>query len=260
MADPAPAPDPSTPAPTPDPAPAVPAGNLVADAAPPASPAPSSPAPTPALAVAAIDPAVARSYLTEHGVSAEDVAKIPEADLAKRYDEAKAAEAAKPIEYKDFKFPEGVALDAKLLSALKTDFASAKLSQEQAQALIDKHVAGVKASTDANIAAFTKLQNDWKAEVMADPQVGGAAWETKTAPAIAKFISTFCPDEASAKAFRDAVTLTGIGNHPAYVRALARAGASLMEGQPATGAPLRGKEGQKSFDSIASNLYPDQSK
>lgn len=250
----APAAEPVAPA-APAATPAAPVPNIVGDAAAPAAPA----APVaPALAVAAVDPAVARAYLTEHGLSAEDAAKIPDADLGKKYDEAKAAEAAKPIEYKDFTLPEGVKLDEKLFSDIRADFAKAKLTQDQAQGFIDKHVAAVRASVDSNIAAFTKLQTDWRAEVMADPQIGGANFEPKTVPAIAKAIATFCPDEASQKGFREVVSLTGIGNNPHYVRFMARLGASLMEGQPAPGAPL-GK-GSKSFEEMAERMFPNQGK
>lgn len=257
---------PATPAPEATPpaaaAPAAPAPvpNIVADAAPApaASAAPAAPA-APAVALAAVDPAVARAYLTEHGMTAEDAAKIPDADLAKKYDEAKAVEAAKPIEYKDFTLPEGVKLDDKLFSEIKSDFAKARLTQDQAQSFIDKHVAAVKASVDSNIAAFTKIQTDWRAEVMADPQIGGANFEAKTIPSIAKAIKTFCPDEASEKGFREVVSLTGIGNNPHYVRFMARLGASVMEGQPLAGVPA-GSKVSKDFDSMAARLFPDQSK
>ncbi len=242
---------PATPAPPAAPAAATPAAvpNIVADAV---TPAPAAPA-APALAVAKVDPTEARSYLTSHGMTAEEVAKIPEADLAKRYDDAKITEAAKPIEYKDFTLPKDVTLDQKTLSELKADFGNMKLTQEQAQGLVDRHVAAVKASVDSNIAAFTKLQSDWRNEVLADPQIGGANFESKTVPAIAKAITTFCPDAESQKAFREVVSLTGIGNNPHYVRFMARLGASLGEGQPATGKPNPGAA--KDFYSMAARMY-----
>lgn len=262
MADPVPAAPvvaPAAPvAPAPAPAAPAPVANVVADAAVPAAiPAPAAPAaPAAPLAVAPVDPVEARAYLAQHGMTAEDAAKIPDAELAAKYEAAKTAEAAKPIEYKDFTLPKDVVLDPKLLSEIKVDFANAKLTQEQAQGLVDKHVAAVKASVESNVAAFNQMQTEWRNEVMADPQIGGANFESKTVPAIAKAIDTFCPDEASRKAYRDAMTLTGMGNNPAHVRFMARLGASLMEGQPASGAPP--VKGPKTFDSIASNIYPNQ--
>ncbi len=242
-----------TPAPVAD-APQVP--NIVADAA--VTPAPATPAApaapaTPALSVAAVDPAVARAYLTEHGVSAEDAAKIPEADLAKRYDDAKAAESAKPIEYKDFKLPKDVKFDAAKLSDITKQFATDKLSQDQAQKYIDLHVAAVQESAQANIKAFNDIQTEWIAKAKSDPQIGGANFDAKTVPAIAKAIDTFCTDEASRKEFRDAVSLTGIGNHPAYVKFMARIGAAVSEGQPLSGSPV--KSGPKTFESMAEKMY-----
>lgn len=228
----------------------APIGNIVADAA--------APATAPALAVAAVDPAVARTYLAEHGMTAAEAAAIPEADLAGKYDAAKAIEAAKPITYTDFKLPEGVTFDAKLLSDAKALFAAAKLPQDQAQAFVDHHVAAVKASTAASIKAFNDLQAGWQNEVKSDPQIGGANFESKTVPSIAKAIDTFCPDEASRKAFREVVSLTGIGNNPHYVRFMARLGASLMEGEPLGGKPVT--RGPRSFEQMAENLFPNQSK
>lgn len=245
-----------TPAITEPAAPAVP--NIVGDAA--AAPATQATpaAAAPALTVAAVDPALAKAYLTEHGMSAEDVAKIPEADLAKKYDEAKAAEAAKPIEYKDFTLPKDVTIDQTKLADIKSEFAKAKLTQDQAQSLVDRHVAGLKANQEANIAAFTKLQEEWIGKVKADPQIGGANFDSKTVPAIAKAIDTFCTDDASRKEFREAVSLTGIGNHPAYVRFMARLGSSLMEGQPVSGGKPAAQP--KSFEAMAEKMYGNSPK
>lgn len=242
----------ATPAATPAAAPA-PVGNIVGDAA----PAEAAQSAAPVLAVAAVDPAVARTYLTDHGMKAEDAAKIPDAELAKAYDAAKAIEAAKPIEYKDFVLPEGATLDAKTLADAKALFAESKLPQDQAQKFIDYHVSAVKAAHEGNIAAFEKLQTGWRDEIMADPQIGGAKFETHTLPALSKFITSFCPDAASQKAFKEAVNMTGVGNNPHFVRALARAGAALMEGQPAAGGKPA-KPTQRDFDAMASNMYPQQ--
>ena len=219
-------------APVNEPAPAAPA---VADSTPPITNIVADAAPAPA------DPAAAAPAATD-----------------KPAEPAPPAEPAKPVEYTDFKIPDGVTLDAKLLSDAKADFAKANLTQDQAQAFIDKHVSAVKASVDANIAAFTKLQSDWQTEIKADPEMGGANFESKTVPAIAKAISTFGGDVAAQKAFREAVSLTGIGNNPHYVRFMARLGASLMEGSPTSGKPPAGKAAQRDFDSLASNLYPNQ--
>lgn len=251
MAEPAPAAPAAELAAPPVETPVVP--NIVADAqTPPAAPAAPAPA-APVLAVATVDPAVARAYLTEHGVSADEVAKIPEADLAKRYEDAKVAEAAKPIVYKDFSLPKDVKLDAAKLSDITKQFATDKLSQDQAQKYIDLHVAAVQESVKANIKAFNDMQTEWVSKIKADPQIGGANFDSKTVPAIAKAIDTFCTDDASRKEFREAVSLTGIGNHPAYVKFMARIGAAVSEGQPLSGNPV--KAGPKTFDSMAEKMY-----
>lgn len=231
--------------------PAVPVGNIVADAA----LAPVEP-PAPDLKLATVAPEAAREYLTAQGLKAEDIAALDDAALKTKYDEAKAAEAAKPIEYKDFKVPEGFKFDDAALAGIKSDFAEAKLSQDQAQKLIDKHVQAVKSAAESPYKLWNETQAKWQKEVMADPEIGGAKFDTVTKPAIAKAITSFAGDAAGQAQFKEAMNFTGAGNNPTIVRFLARLGASLMEGSPASGAPP--KAPGRSFEEMAARQYPNQ--
>ncbi len=236
--------------------PAAAVGNIVADAAtaPDSAAAPAA-APAAKLELAAVAPEAAREYLAAQGLKAEDIAKLDDAGLKTKYDEAKAAEAAKPIEYKDFKVPEGFKFDDAKLAEIKTDFAEAKLSQDQAQKLIDKHVAAVKSAAESPYKLWNDTQAKWQKEVMADPEIGGANFEPKTKPAIAKAITTFAGDAAGQAAFKEAMNFTGAGNNPTIVRFLARLGASLMEGSPLSGKPTAVVD--RSFDAMAARRYPN---
>ncbi len=178
-------------------------------------------------------------------------AAIKPDELQKAYDTAKAAEAAKPIEYKDFTTPDGVKLDDKLMSGFKEVAAAAKLPQAEAQKLVDMHVAQLTAVAKEPYDLWHKTQRDWQSEIKADAEIGGLNFETKTQPALAEFVRVFGGDASGQKTLRDAMSFTGAGNNPAIVKALARAGAILMEGKTIAG----GKPAVQARD-IASTLYP----
>lgn len=197
----------------------------------------------------------ARKYLTEKGGKAEDVAKLSDEEAVKQAEKAKADEANKPIEYTAFTLPKDVTLDEATLKDFTALAASKKMSQEEAQGLIDLHVKQLQDVAKAPYKLWSDTQAKWQQEVKADPELGGANYDTKTRPAIAEFIRVFGGDEAGQKALREAMSFTGAGNNPAVVRALARAGAILQEGKTIAG----GKPAPKPNDP-ASTLYPNQGK
>ena len=212
-----------------------------------------TPAPAPAAAdkVAVED---AKKYLIDKkGAKAEDLAKLDEAGLRKLYGESL------PLTYTDFKAPEGVNLDEKLLPELKSVFAEAKLSQDQAQMLIDKfggklvYVDNLQALQDAPYKLWNDTQAQWQGKAKADPEYGGAKFEA-TMSTIASGIDMFFPDAKEAKAVRDAFSFTGAGNNPEIIRLLTRAFAPYMEGdhKPA------GKPAGQGDKNPATTLYPDQ--
>ena len=155
--------------------------------------------------------------------------------------------------YEDFKLPEGVKLEGDDLQAFKDAAAGAKLTQEQAQGLVDLHTKALQQAQQQQYDAWHTMQRDWQAQVKADPDFGGAKFDAETMPAIAKAIQTFAPTPEAEKALRQAFSFTGAGNHPEVVRFMARVGKSLMEGGHVGGAPALGDGGK----SAATKLYPN---
>lgn len=194
------------------------------------------------------------------------------------------ATADSPIEYDDFKLPAGVALEGEALTAFKEAAASAKLNQDQAQQLVDMHIRSLQETLEAsrkfNEEAWFKMsQQDrvnniaqlissdpekqteeagalmpkqlWHDQTMADPDIGGTKFLSQTKPQMDAAIKAYCSTPESAKALREALTVTGVGNHPDVVRFFASVGAPLRP-QHVVGKPTSGDGGK----SAAGLLYP----
>lgn len=235
-----------SPAPVPAAAPAAdaPLTSIIADAG--VTPAPA--------AAPAIKPDDAKAYLLTQGKTADEIAKLTPEDLTKAYDTAKTAEASKPIEYKDFTLPEGVKVDDTLMADFKSKAAESRLSQEKAQQLFDMHVQQMQAVANEPYKLWHDTQRKWQQEIKADAEIGGLNFESKTTPALAEFVRVFGGDDAGQKSLRDAMAFTGAGNHPAIVKAIARAGAILMEGKTLS----EGKPAPRPSNP-ADTLYPPKS-
>jgi len=223
---------------TPAAAPAAPAQSLINE----------TPGAATSTAAAVTPPPLAdvTKYLTDKGTKPEDLAKLDEAAQRAKYDELKAAEKPAPVEYKEFKLPEGVKFDEKKIAEFKTFAASKNLSQEDAQGLVDMHAAQLQAAAKAPYDLWNETQTKWRAEINADPVIGGA----NLAPAMIEVGRLI--DHLKVPGLREAMNFTGAGNNPAIVRAFVEASKLLpKEGTPTTpGKPTGGKPGQTAAEKI----------
>lgn len=156
---------------------------------------------------------------------------------------------AAPVEYTDFKLPEGYTLDGERLTALK-DFAKANnWTQEQAQAAVDKHIemseAGIAAVREAKVTTWTeqsKQQFGANFQAITTDAKAGLAWAMKERP---NMLQTF-DDE-------------GWGSNPDALWVFAKLGALSR------GSQLEGMGGETSGDtpqpkSTAAVMYPNEAK
>lgn len=131
---------------------------------------------------------------------------------------------AKPIEYTDFKLPEGYALEGQDLEEAKAVFQDLKLSQDMAQKLIDFDIARrSKLAEEAKAQEQEEIQG-WAKQVESDPVIGGRNIE-KTKQACARALYAFDLDGS----LTDLLNEKGLGNHPAIVKYLAALGAQIRE-------------------------------
>ncbi len=176
--------------------------------------------------------------------------KKPEEGGEKKEGEGKGEE-AKPIEYTDFKVPDGVTLDPAQMDAYKAIAGKHNLPQETAQELVDMHVAEIKKAQEAPYRAWNELQTKWRDEVKNDPVIGGANLEKNLASTKAGLQSLLGND---APKFFEALNITGAGNNPDIVRGLMKAAAPHAPATPIAGSPGN-SGGQKT---AGATLYPTQ--
>lgn len=134
----------------------------------------------------------------------------------------------------DFTLPEGVTADREKLGAFATKATELGLSKDVAQSMLDMHTGALKGFVEAQSAeqhrVFGEMRSQWRNDVMADEQIGGAGHQTAMA-AIARTRDLLVPKEDRA-AFNEFLMVTGAGDHPALLKMLHNAARYFDEGQP----------------------------
>lgn len=177
----------------------------------------------------------------------------PEAEAK---DEPKTAGA--PEKYTDFKTPEGIKLEGETLTAAQDLFKGLNLTQDAAQSLVDFHTKQMTEAANAPVNAYNEMREGWKAATAADPELGpkqkaiqenlGKAFDTLNNP---KLVADF----------KEAMNLTGVGDHPAFVKVLNAWATQVTEGRPVrSGGPSehgQNDKGQNQRPSVAQGMYPN---
>lgn len=161
-----------------------------------------------------------------------------------------------PPVYEPFKTPEGTTFDTErlgkfteLLSGLEmTGKADHAAVQEFGQKAVDFHINEINRTSEE----LTKLyqttwerqKTDWKDSFLKDPEIGGSNSDNSLVAANS-FIITHGGTPEQQQEFRNLMNTSGIGNHPAMIRILAKAGLAMSEGRPLTAvkplAPIKSK-------------------
>ena len=150
-----------------------------------------------------------------------------------------------PVEYAEFTVPEGQEVDKEMLAAALPIFQKLKLSQEDAQALVDLQAQSVQQGIQAQVDSFNQTVADWKAASRNDAEFGGDNFGPNIAIA-QNAVNVFGTPEL--KQFLDE---TGAGNHPEFVRFMWKVGSKLIQDNPSdTG---RAPQGAKDRVEV---LYP----
>ncbi|HEX9446800.1 MAG TPA: hypothetical protein VF920_02435 [Dongiaceae bacterium] len=196
--------------------------------------------------------AVARSQtMLGHTEKDADHAAAPRSDTGQPRDnggEGATAEAAADqtiISYADFSLPGDVAIDPQSLEAAKQLFAADGLSQERAQSYVDLYAAKLKEAVESPYQLWAETQRDWQEQVKNDREIGGARLSANLGIA-AKAVDRFGGD-----ALRQALNLSGAGNHPEVIRAFIRIGKAISED-----ALVLGRSVAHESRSRADRLYP----
>lgn len=129
----------------------------------------------------------------------------------------------------EFKAPEGVTFDTAAIEAFTPIAKELNLTNEQAQKLVDLHATQVAAAGKAQADLWAQQQQDWAAEFKADKEFGGLKAEGNIRAANVALGKFATPAE------RQEIARFGLSNFPAFVKILARAGASMQEDKRAAG-------------------------
>lgn len=183
---------------------------------------------------------------------AEDAPKAedqPKAEDAPKAEEDPKPEGA-PDTYAEFKAPEGMELDAKLIEEFLPDFKERGLTQEQAQAEVDRAAKLAEKWSARAVEAFTETTKEWRESIKADPEFGGEKLGQTVALA-KRVVDTFGDGDAALKEIIDQFRL---GDHPGFIRLLARVGAAVSEDVFVAGGKAR------AAPTITETLYPTMKK
>lgn len=138
-----------------------------------------------------------------------------------------------PETYTDFKLPEGLTPDAKLMDSFKAIAKKHNLSQETAQEFVSMQAEHAK-STAESMVSQAQTQRDeqisaWQAETK---KALGAEWKKELGFA-GKALDAFWPPE-----FRKKLTASGFGDHPEMVAGLVALGKKMSETKPGEGSRI----------------------
>lgn len=152
-------------------------------------------------------------------------------------------EPAPPPTYDAFVLPEGIQLEtdkvteftgllAELEQSGKADHTAVQAFGQKAVEFYVNEVKRVLEDTSKQqIAAWEKTRNDWKESFLKDPEIGGNRFQTTVDSAL-NFIRTHGGTAEQQTEFRNLMETSGLGNHPAMIRILAKAGSAMSEGAP----------------------------
>lgn len=178
--------------------------------------------------------------LAETPVAAQSAEQSVEAPKSLLSDEPK-VDAPAPFDAEKLTLPEGFD-KTEANSAYIGYVALAKdigLSHDQAQKLVDFHLTETQKATSALESSWTQTQDAWISEVKADKEIGNLDVLRQT---IAKVTDNSVFTDPK---FKEAMALTGAGNHPAVLRTLFRWAKALGEGSAVMGMPpARSANGQ----------------
>ncbi len=216
--------------------------------------------------IAAPGTAQSKETTTEQTTSSTETTAKPDATsdaksvLNQKEAPKEEAKPGAPDKYSDYKVPEGYTLDAEVKTKADTLFKGLGLSQDAAQKLVDFYTAQTTEAFQAPFKAYQDTVAGWLKEAQDHPDLRG-----KLAPGqevnvrIGKLLDSV-PDPKLASDFREAMDITGVGNHPAFIRLMDHFAKQLTEGTHVAGnGPAPGgqsRPGTATQPSAAQAMWP----
>lgn len=130
---------------------------------------------------------------------------------------------AKPIEYGEFAAAEGVTLDQDAVGEFKALASDAKLTQEQAQKVVDIGVKLQQKWAAQQTQAMETARTQWAEASNTDKEFGGEKLAENLAVAKAAL------DKFGSPELKQLLNDSGLGNHPEVIRFFYRAGRAISD-------------------------------
>jgi len=128
-----------------------------------------------------------------------------------------------PGDYEAFTLPEGVEMDNDALDKFKPIAKEAGLDQDNAQKFVDLYTDAVVEATENQQKMWAETQQTWVDQAKTDKEIGGEKFESNLGDA-KKALKQFGTPELD-----EAMSVTGAGNHPEFIRLLSRVGKAISE-------------------------------
>lgn len=162
-----------------------------------------------------------------------------------------------PEAYSDFSIPEGHTLDAATLESATPIFRELGLSQDQAQKLVDFYSAKIGEINSQNESFMEQMRTEWRNQLKEDKDIGGKLDAVKVN--VGRALDRM--PEGIREPFKEAMNLTGAGDHPAVIKAMNYFAELVNEGTPVRGdnpSPHgQSRTGVETRPSAASAMYPN---
>ena len=189
--------------------------------------------------------------------AATETTKTPESPPQAETPPKEAAPQGVPEKY-EFAAPEGFEIDEKFAAEASTVFKELGLTQDQASKLVKMYTDKVGADADAPYRKYEEIRTGWRNEVTADPTLGnGTDLKPEVKAVLGRAIDGLGAKEAAS--FREAMEITGAGDHPAVVRAMVKWAQRAGEGTAVRGnGPSEHGQGNSARPtSAAKAIYPN---
>lgn len=154
-----------------------------------------------------------------------------------------------PDTYADFAMPEGVTIDAELLSEATPLFKELGLTQEQAQKLVDFQAKQVQAGSQKQVDAFNQQLDEWREQSENDKEFGGDKFDENVKVAQAAINKFGTPE------LKQLLNDYGVGNHPEVIRFMVRVGKLTAEDVPGGD-----NNPTTTQDDVLTRMYPNDRK
>lgn len=183
--------------------------------------------------------------------------KVPTPSEVIKPEEKKPETSVVPEKY-EFTAPEGITFDEPTLAEASTLFKELGLSQENAQKLVDFQAKQMKSISEAPYTAYNAMREGWQNEVKADKEIGNILPKVKET--IGRALDTL-GDASLVTSFKEAMNLTGSGDHPAFVKAFYKLSQMVVEGRHVSGSGPsphgQSTKGTAAAPSAAQAMYPN---